>query len=58
MIMDLKEIQHRLRDRKVAVISREIGINPTTLLMIKNGKSKNPSFRTLEKLTKYFNQNN
>jgi len=48
----LKQIQEALRPLRLAIVSKETGINHTTLHQLAKGEG-NPKLSTLEKLTKY-----
>ena len=52
-MLSLDEIQERLKDRRLTVMSKEIGISYPTLLSIAQGKSKNPSYRIVQLICEY-----
>lgn len=49
----LEQIQTRLKDRRLTVISKEIGISYPTLLAISKGQS-NPTHKVMQKISDYF----
>ena len=54
---ELAEIAQRLADRRLMNVSKKTGINPLTLAMIRDGKTTNPHYKTIEKLKQYFQEN-
>ena len=52
-MLTLPEIQSKLKDRRLTVISKEIGISYPTLLAISKGQS-NPTYKVMQKISDYF----
>lgn len=52
-MLTLEEIRKRLKDRRLTVVSKEIGISYPTLLSIYQGKAKNPSYRIIGLICDY-----
>lgn len=52
--MTLEEIKARLSDRNLTTISERTGLSYPTVCAIASGRQKNPSYRTIKKLTDYF----
>lgn len=52
-MLTLEQIQERLKDRRLYVISKEIGVSYPTLLAIARGESKNPSYRIVQLICEY-----
>jgi len=55
-MLSLDEIQERLKDRRLTVMSKEIGISYPTLLSIAQGKAKNPSYRIVQLICEYLDR--
>lgn len=53
-MLSLGKIMQLLMDRRLDVVSRETGVNRNTLADIRDGKNRNPTYRTLAKLSNYF----
>lgn len=58
--MSIEEIRENLANeyRNLGNVAQKTGINYLNLWNIKTGKNNNPTYDTLLKLTKYFNDNN
>jgi len=54
-VMDIDELIEALQDRKLSLVAEATGIHPNTLSDIKNGRSDNPTLKTLKALSDYFN---
>lgn len=52
-MLSLEQIQEQLKDRRLTVISKEIGVSYPTLLSIAKGVSKNPSYRIVQLICEY-----
>lgn len=52
-MLTLDQIRHKLKDRRLAIIAKEIGISYPTLLAISQGKAKNPSYRIVQLICDY-----
>lgn len=52
-MLTLEQIQCKLKDRRLRIVSKEIGISYPTLLSIAQGKSRNPSYRIVQLICKY-----
>lgn len=52
-MLTLEQIQEQLKDRRLTVVSKEIGVSYPTLLAIAKGESKNPSYRIIQLICKY-----
>jgi hypothetical protein len=57
-MLTLTEIQERLWDRRIGVVADATGINRKTLWAIVSGRTKNPSYEVIKKLSDYFKENN
>lgn len=51
---DLEEIRRKLKDRRLYMVAKATGVTYQTLLDIREGKTKNPTILTIEKLKGYF----
>jgi len=51
-----EQIKNKLQDRKLGYIAEQTGLSSQTLWYIKTGKSTNLEFRTIDKLSKYFEE--
>lgn len=56
-MLTLTEIQERLWDRRIGVVADVTGINRKTLWAITSGRSKNPSYEIIKKLSDYLEEN-
>lgn len=56
-MLTLEQLQERLKDRRLTVISKEIGVSYPTLLAIARGESKNPSYRIVQLICEYLESN-
>jgi len=56
MLYTPSELRLLLQDRKCAIVSRETGVTSTTITELANGKKMNPTYETLAKLSKYFEE--
>ena len=52
-MLDINEIIKRLSDRNLKKVSEECGMAYDTVWRIANGKSKQPSYVTIKKLSDY-----
>ena len=52
-MLSLEEIRYKLKDRRLSVVSKEIGVSYPTLLAIYKGEAKNPSYRIIELICNY-----
>ena len=52
-MLTLAQIRLLLKDRRLSVVSKEIGVSYPTILAIYKGESKNPNYETIEKLSEY-----
>jgi transcriptional regulator with XRE-family HTH domain len=52
-MLTLEQIRLLLKDRRLTVVSKEIGVSYPTILAIYKGESKNPNYETIEKLSEY-----
>lgn len=52
-MLTLEQIQEQLKDRRLTVVSKEIGVSYPTLLSIARGESKNPSYRIIQLICQY-----
>ena len=55
-MLTLRQIQNKLKDRRLRVVAKEIGVSYPTLLSISQGKSKNPSYRIIQLICEYLEQ--
>jgi len=53
MILTLDEILDKLSDRNLKEVARRINMHHITLLKIVNGKTPNPSWQSIKKLSDY-----
>lgn len=53
-MMTLAHIRWCLEDRKLDVVSSKTGVHRNTLASIRDGRNENPTLRTLEALSEYF----
>jgi transcriptional regulator with XRE-family HTH domain len=53
-MMALAHIRWCLEDRKLDVVSAKTGVHRNTLSAIRDGRNENPTLRTLEALSEYF----
>lgn len=51
--MNLEQIVKALQDRNLREVERQTGIGYITLSRLRNGHNKNPSYRTVTKLSEY-----
>lgn len=56
-MMTLEEVRERLKDRKIRVVAKSIGVHPMTLYRLANNEQYDPKASMLEKLTEYFKAN-
>ena len=54
--MELNQVRYALRDRIIAKVAEETGLNPHTIYRIKQGKT-NPNKSTLKLLSNYLKAN-
>jgi DNA-binding XRE family transcriptional regulator len=54
-MMSLEQIRVQLMDRRLSVVAAAIGVHRNTLISIRDGRNTNPSLRTMEALSAYFN---
>jgi len=57
MLMTVEDIVKALHRRSGNEVARGSGVHFVTISRIKNGHKKAPSYGTLEKLTRYFQEN-
>jgi len=53
----LEEIVEKMKDRNVSKVAKAIGMHRQQLYRITTGKNKNPRLLTIEKLSKYLEEN-
>lgn len=51
--MDIDKIRQLLADRRLDIVSDTTGVHVNTISRIRDGKTKNPSYRAFEALRKY-----
>lgn len=56
-MLTLTEIQERLWDRRIGLVAEATGINRKTLWAIASGRTKNPSYEVIKKLSDYLGGN-
>jgi len=56
-MLTLEEIRDKLRDRNLSKVSRLSGVGYNNLYAIAKGHRKNPTYKILEKLSIYLEQN-
>lgn len=52
-MMTLERIVFELQDRNASMVARACGLRIGTVCDVKNGKQKNPNYKTIEKLSVY-----
>lgn len=52
-MLTLEQIQEKLKDRRLYMVAKEIGVSYPTLLAISRGESKNPSYRIIQLICEY-----
>lgn len=55
-LMTVNEVRNKLKDRRLTYVAKECGLTYMSLARIKK-ETGNPSVKTLEKLSVYFNAN-
>lgn len=55
-MLSIDQIRRRFRDRNIAMIAREIGMTKQQLYNIVSGKTENPTIRTVERISRYFEE--
>jgi transcriptional regulator with XRE-family HTH domain len=53
-MLSIEEVVMLLQDRAIPVVAERTGIHYNTVLNIKNGTNKNPSYEVIKKLSDYF----
>lgn len=53
-MLSIEEVVMLLQDRAIPVVAERTGIHYNTVLNIKNGTNKNPSYEVIKKLSEYF----
>lgn len=53
-MLRLEKIQRLLADRRLDIVSSATSISRTTLAAIRDGRSENPTLRTMQRLSDYF----
>ena len=57
-MMTVDEIAEALKDRRIPVVARAIGVHHNTVSAIRDGKVKNPSHRVVSALSDYLGRGN
>ena len=57
MLMSLKDLQDKLKDRRAAMVAEATGLHWNTVAAIRDGKNANPTLKVMEALSKYFETN-
>jgi len=52
-MMTLERIVFELQDRNASMVARACGLRVGTVCDVKNGKQKNPNYKTIQKLSAY-----
>jgi transcriptional regulator with XRE-family HTH domain len=55
-MLTIEQIRELMHDRSVPIVAELAGVHYNTLLNIKNGANKNPSYEVIKKLSEYFQQ--
>ena len=55
-MLSIDQIRRRFRDRNIAMVAREIGMTKQQLYNIVSGKTENPTIRTVERISRYFEE--
>jgi|VirMetMinimDraft_7_1064189.scaffolds.fasta_scaffold200025_2 transcriptional regulator with XRE-family HTH domain len=53
-MLTIEQIRELMHDRSVPIVAELAGVHYNTLLNIKNGVNKNPSYEVIKKLSEYF----
>ncbi len=53
-MMTLEQIRYELQDRRAAIVAAAIGVRVATVIDIREGRVKDPSYSTVLKLSQYF----
>jgi transcriptional regulator with XRE-family HTH domain len=53
-MLTIERLRELMQDRAVPVVAERTGIHYNTVLNIKNGTNKNPSYEVIKKLSDYF----
>lgn len=56
-MLSVKEIKEKLKDRRISVLSEKTGLSRQVIYNLLWGKSKNPTYETVEKLSDYLEKN-
>lgn len=56
-MLTLEQIRAKLKDRRLYMVAKEIGVSYPTLLAISTGKAKNPSYRIIGLICDYLERN-
>lgn len=57
-ILSIKQIRHLLQDRRLEVVASACGLHYNTVLYIRDTDQRNIGYKTLEKLSVYFERDN
>lgn len=57
-ILTIKQIRHLLQDRRLEVVANACGLHYNTVLYIRDTDQRNVGYKTLEKLSAYFERDN
>jgi transcriptional regulator with XRE-family HTH domain len=52
-MLTLDQIKEQLKDRRLYIVAKEIGVSYPTILAIAQGKAKNPSYRIVQLICEY-----
>lgn len=52
-MLTIDKIKSMLADRRLDVVSRETGLHRNTLAAIRDGKHRNPTYKTMKCLSEY-----
>ena len=52
-MLALHEIRRLLQDRRIPIVSRATGVHHSTIYAIRDGRSANPSYQVLQRLSDY-----
>lgn len=55
-MLTLDEIKKRLADRRIDIVAERTGIHRNTLSAIRDGRTTNPSYETICRLSEYFSE--
>ena len=52
-MMSLEQIRDALKDRRIDIVARAAGVHPNTVRDLRDNPKANPTWRTLDALSRY-----